>query len=384
MAITITATPASYSSVHDDLIYTASSDKTTDPVTYPNYKFIGDVYVNGTLQARIKKIQDPVTGIGIFNIGQVVRNYLATVFNPGSGLLSQSMGSAEFFLTVQVKFGEEFNFTPTYDLMVDSARIFFNNYNGRLIGTTSSLAALANKVASSRPATDDVQLTSTFYFIPYFPSSSGSVSVTVTPTGGGSAYSTSFSGVANTMAVLNVAPAALNALQGGTINASTLYYTVQIGSQTYRLNVICEPIYTPYTIHFLNKFGGWESKVFSKVSRRQIDITKKDYGKIGYTVDGSGVVAYYNSNGVYNETRSTYAVQYNEKLTLNSDILTDAQYAWLEQLVLSPMVYVQDGAYHYPCIIKESNYEPKKVINDELTNLTLSVEFGNQLNAQFR
>lgn len=386
MALVITATPAAYSSIHDDLIYTVSETvKTIDPVTYPNYKFIADVYVNAVLVARIKKIQDPVTGIGIFNIGQVVRNYVSTKFNPaGNVVVAQQLGSGEFSLSVQVKFGEEIDYEPTYDITVDSARLFFNHYNGRLVGVSTVLAALANKVASDRPTIGHVLSTSTHSFVPYFATSGSAVDFIVTPTGGGSTYSTTFTPTANAMEVLNVAPVALNALQAGTITSSTRSYTVQIGSQTYTFKVICEPIYTPYTLHFLNQYGGFESKIFSKVSRRMVEVSKKDFGKIPYTVDGSGNVAFRNSNGVYNETRSVYSSQYVEKMTLNSDLLTDGEYTWLEELIVSPLVYMQDGAYFYPILIKDSNYEPKKVINDDLTNLVINIEFGNQLQAQAR
>jgi hypothetical protein len=390
MAITITATPASLSSLHDNLIYTVSSSKTSDPTTYPNYKFIGDVYVTisgtPTLVARIKKIPHPDTGIGIFNVGQVVRNYVTTVFNPAPNVLkAQELGTEEFFLTVTLKFGESYSTTTTLNVTTDSARVFYNNYNGRLVGSDSSLTGLSNKVASTRSVNTDVSLTSAYHFVPYFPSSTSAITVTVTAVGGGSGFSSTVTpSAANNMQIINVAPVALNAVHSGTINASTQYYTVLIGSQTYRFDVICEPVYTVHTLHFLNKYGGWESKLFNKVSRRTVEITRKDFGKIDYSVDGSGVVSYHNSNGVYNETRSVYAVQFGEVMTLNSDILSDDEYAWLEQLVLSPMVYLQDGSYFFPCIIKASNYEPKKIINDDLTNLTLTIEFGNQLQAQSR
>jgi hypothetical protein len=82
--MTITATPAAYSSVHGDLIYTVYSEQSEDSVSFPNYKYVADVYIDAVLVATIRKVQDPVTGIGIFNIGQVVRNYMATTFNPST------------------------------------------------------------------------------------------------------------------------------------------------------------------------------------------------------------------------------------------------------------------------------------------------------------
>jgi hypothetical protein len=37
-----------------------------------------------------------------------------------------------------------------------------------------------------------------------------------------------------------------------------------------------------------------------------------------------------------------------------------------------------------PVIITNNNYEHKKVINDDLTNLTLNIEFGDRFNTQYR
>lgn len=387
MAITIQATPAAYSSLQDDLIYTvAEVVKTGNPTLYPNYKFVADVYVNGVMITRIKKTPNPTTRIGIFNIGQVVRNYLALFFNPTANVLvSQQIGTGAFWLDIQMKFGEEYSYTTYTNLTIDSSRKFFNNYNGRLVGVTSSLAAFANKVASNRPTTGQCFFENNSCFIPYFPISTSAVNLVVTPYGGGNVYSTTFTpSTAYDLQLLNVAPGNLNAIAAGTINQSTTYYTVAIGSQTYRIDLICEPIYEKYVLHFLNKYGGFESKIFSKVSRKTLNIEKKDFGKLPYNVDISGVVTYKNANNVYNESRSVYASQYKEKLTLNSDFITDNEYQWLSDLILSPMVYIEDSGYYYPCVITENNYEPKKFINDELTNLTLSVEYGERLNAQYR
>src|SRR4051812_33871473 len=121
MALEITAFPADYSSLHGDLIYTVSeTDHTADPVTYPNYKFVGDVYVGADLVARIKKVPDPVTGIGVFNISQIVRNYIMTVFAPRPNhLRAQIMGDGEFFLKITMKFGEEYAYTTYTNLNID-------------------------------------------------------------------------------------------------------------------------------------------------------------------------------------------------------------------------------------------------------------------------
>jgi hypothetical protein len=384
--MTVYAYPASYSSVHGDLIYTVYDSKVTDSTTYPNYKYIADVYIGGALISRLRKTQDPETGVGIFNISQVVRNYLTTEFNPtGSVLRAQELGEDEFFVKVIVKFGEEYSYTSYYDITTDSERTFFNNYNARLAGITSSLSDKTNEIASNRPLSGHATLETTHYFVPYFPTSTSLVNVTVTPSGGGSVYSTSFTPTAaNNLQVLNIAPAALNALSAGTITSATTSYTVEIGGQTIAIEMICEPIYDPYPIHFLNQYGGFETKIFNKASREKYKVERKSFGKLNYTVDNSGTVNFKNSNGVYNEGRSVYSAQFDEKLTLNSDLLTDDEYVWLRDLIMSPMVYLQDGAYFFPVEISETDYEVKKVINDELTNLVITIEYGQNLNAQYR
>lgn len=386
MAFTITAVPATYSSVHDDLVYTvAFPEHTSDPVTYPNYKFIGDIYIGGNLIARIKKIQDPVTGIGIFNVSQIVRNYLTTTFNPTANVIvAQELGDLVFRVGVTMHFGEEYNFTSFLDQVVDSERTYFNNYNGRLKGATSSISLLLNNIASNRPRTAEVLRTTAYSFLPFFATSGMAPVFEVTVHGGGVTYSTVLAPTALDMMVLNVSPVAINAVAPGTITAATDYYTVNINGQLIRYDIICEAQYTTSMVHFLNQYGGFESKLFSKVSRKTFDITKKDFGKLAYTVDGSGVVTYKNANGVYNESRSIYSSQYKEKLSLNSDLLTDGEYTWLADLLISPMVYIEDGGYLFPCIITDTSYEPKKFVNDDLTNLTLNIEYGTQLSAQYR
>jgi hypothetical protein len=394
MSITIQAVPLAYSSIQGDLIYTvAEVVHTADPITYPNYKFVGDVYVGATLVARIKKVPDPVTKIGIFNVGQIVRNYMATTFNPtAAAIVAQRIGAGEFSLAVTMKFGEEYAFTTYTNLVTDSTRTFFNWYYGRY--GSQGMTAFTDKVVSTRPLITPIRCDSSFNLIPFFPSDTDNITVRFKSYDYASALVTSYNLVvtpsaANELIIINASKTAINAGSPGMINDGVKYYTVQFDTPnisddvTYRFNMDCECIFDRYTLHFLNKYGGFESKDFTKVSRKTIDIEKKDFGKLPYTVDSSGVVSYLNSNNVFNETRSVYSVQYKEKMVLNSDLLTDQEYAWLQDLILSPMVYIEDSFFH-PVIIAETNYEPKKNVNDDLTNLTINIEFGQQLNAQYR
>lgn len=259
--------------------------------------------------------------------------------------------------------------------------MFFNHYNGRLIGANTNLSTYADKPATTRPTTKITGFGR--LFLPYFPTTTTLVTATVTNNFGTIISPTFTPSNAFDMQQLDVSPTALNAAYPGFINTSVTYYTVAIGGVTTRFDIVCESKYEVYNLHFLNKWGGMESREFTKVSRKVIDIKKAEFGKLPYNIDASGNVSYY-SGVVYNDTRSVYSSQYKEKLSLNTDILNDAEYTWLGDLIVSPMVYVEMSGYLIPCVITANNYEFRKQINDRLTNLTVDIEFGDMFNTQFR
>jgi len=390
MAIVINTSPGTYLSAHEYLLFVVyEATKANDAVTYPDYKYVADVYVNGVMVARKKVTPDPVNKRGVFDISTIVRNYVSSVFSPTAGqLLAQQSGANEFFVSVVVKFGEEYNLSTYTDLTVDSARVYFNHYNADLIGAASLLSGYTNKCLSLRPAGTSVDRDDNFHFISYLPTSTTPFDVEIKAYSGttntGTITQSITPAAANTLQVFNIAPVLLNTLTAGFISDSTTHYTVEVNDDLYALKIDCEPKYETYTLHFLNRFGGFDSKDFNKVSRKSIAIEKKSFEKLPYKVDNSGVVSFFNSNKVYHETKSTYAGKLDQSITLNSDILSDAEYEWLGDLVASPLVYMQSGDYFLPVGIKATNYEFKKVINDKLTNLTIEIDLGKSYHTQYR
>lgn len=387
MAIVINSNPATYSSVNDDLIFVVyEATKATDPTTYPNYKYVCDVYINGEM-TRLTAFPHPDNNRGIFNIGQIVRSYINLNFNPTANVLeAQELESTEFWLSVQCKFGEEVDYVLTTDLTVDSARVYFNHYNARINnGLTSILSAFTNKPVTHRPTQTNVLLDQDEVFIPYYPTTNSAFNVVITAYPGATTQTLVVTpAAANNLQQLNVGPTAINAFSTVTITDSTTYYTVSFNGILYLFNLIDECKYEPYTLHFLNQFGGFESFIFPKVSRKSNDIERKSFGKQKYRVDGSGVVSTYNSKKVYNETSVNYSTTFTEKLVLNSDLLTDDLYQWLGELVRSPLVYLQEGEYFTPVTIAASNYDYRKTVNDKLTSLRLELAFGNEMQTQSR
>jgi hypothetical protein len=73
MALVISNFPVTYSSANDDLVCTCLESSL---YTQTNFKYICDVYIGGVKVAQLKSFPNPATNYGVFNIGNVVRNYV--------------------------------------------------------------------------------------------------------------------------------------------------------------------------------------------------------------------------------------------------------------------------------------------------------------------
>lgn len=153
MAIEVKTQPGTYYSVHGDLLYVVhEATKANDPVTYPDYRYVADVYAGTELITRLKAYPQPDTKMGIFNISNILRNYVTPVFNPvADTLYCQSLASGDFNVSGTVYFGEEYNFETFPALVTDTGRKFYNHYNGRMLGNLTNLSSYPGKFCTIRP-----------------------------------------------------------------------------------------------------------------------------------------------------------------------------------------------------------------------------------------
>jgi hypothetical protein len=376
------STPPVYSSVNDPLVYVAYDAHAANPTTYPNYKYVGEVWINGALVFTGKYFPNPTTNRGIMDFSNIVREYVVAQLQPtGSGILAQELGEGAWSLSVVIKMREEYSGTVGAIILTDSTRTFFNHYNGR-INDFTILGNYDDVPTTDRPTTIDMTFANANYFIPYFSETTASFNVVIT--GGTSTRTKTITPTAaNTLQILNISPLAINVDYAGNFTASTTSYTVAFGGVTYTINLLCEGMYPNYIAHFMNKFGGYESMLFNKVSKRFYDIERKAYNQLGYRVSASGVVSVKSGSTMYQQ-KTEFAGKFKERLRMNSDWLSDLEYQWLAQLVTSPQVFIEDAGTLYPVVITANNYEFKEHIVDGLINLAIDVEFGTSYKTQFQ
>ena len=391
MAITINSTPENYPSLHDDLWYVVTSDN----VAETNFKYVFDVYVNSSLVARIKTFADPQTGKGVFNAANIVRNYWASYFKPNPSASFWAYNGDDIYVPFEIRFGEEYNNTTYLNLASGNYKAF-NFYNPLFRNpSTSYFQPYVSKWLTNRDKRKLECSLSEHLFVGWMNQAASTTSLTFTvqkylqggvPDG---AAITSASVSTESFVLADLSPAAINATLGDAIiSDSTYQYGVKInygGTSSDELIVLvaCDPVFTPVNLHFLNQLGGYDSFMFRAVNRQNRSMERKQFEQSNWKLNGSAMQQYDAFNKLY-EGANVYTVQTAVTFKLQSDYINQTDYTWLNELIASPEVYMEQGGYYYPLAIKSSNWDEKIRAADKMFNLTLEAEYGRKINSQYR
>ena len=379
MAITITQSPESFASLHDDLWHVVTSDNTTQS----NFKYVFDLYVATNLVARLKVFPDPTEDCGAVNVSNIVRNYWASYFKPPTTQTAFSYEGNDIYVDYEIKFGEEYNGTTYLNLSTGTYKAYNFAQPQFRDWSTSYLGTFVNKWLTNRDKTNlKVGLTDRL-FVPYLvgtPPQTIALKVSVD----GGAVQTGTGVACDSITMLDLSPVAINAyFSSSLITATSKRYTVQIGSgDILTITLDCNR-YTPEIIHFLNSLGGYDSMRFSLVNRREVTAERRSYTRPNWEL-GSDVMNRYNTFKVLYPGQESFNVEQTIVHRLTSDYLTQTDHAWLKDLVMSPEVYLEKSGYFYPVVIGTNNWSERIRNADKMFNLTLDVNFGSKLYSQHR
>lgn len=127
--------------------------------------------------------------------------------------------------------------------------------------------------------------------------------------------------------------------------------------------------YANVRLMFLNSYGAFDYVDFHLDDKKSYKIKRNEYRQElnwDYTL------------GDRNRTIMSQTAQ--EEHVVNTNWLSEDQYAWLSELVTSPEVYEVDDAtgYIYPVIVTDTNFTFKTSFRDQLFNLQLTYEMSYQ------
>jgi hypothetical protein len=357
-------------------------------IAQPNYRYVCDVKnPAGTTLARLKCDKLPSTNFGFFDVAKVVETLIA----PTKPSLTQTgfVDHAGYYSGYRLDFMEEYGNTPVV-------------YTGTVTTVSSNVSFAGNleqlefqdwtispyfRIEQSFPSTR--ALTSQRAFTVYHggsawlainatkyqavaPNDTWLVSGRVTYKGVDYdiAVSPSLSGTTDfNIQRFACGPAQLSgtiAALSGAVEGDS--YTVRFYSSTTAQsagNVVtftfgpCER-FDSIPVHFQNKYGGIDSYTFTLKNRKRANISRQTFG--------------YNSD-IYATTTydKVWAGEFDYVYALNSDWLTDAESAWLIEMVRSGQVWLELDGQLVEAIVNANTYQFTTRRNDRLTQLQVEV-----------
>lgn len=404
MAITINSQPATFPSMHEDLWFVASSTN----VGVTNFKFVYDIYINGAQVSRNKVFPSPSAegSYGVFNASPMVRAYVTNYFEPsGSSVLVASNDKIK--VDYQVRIGEEVSGAVTPNLASGSYSAY--NYYAPLFGDIFTengdiplvlsnyydnllIENYTDDWLSDRDNSDITIEYGDQFFITFLKITGGSYKLWVQPTNEDGTVGTAVSGdltMSGQFNLFNFQAAAINAWAGSDIITQSTYgYNVYITlgaavTRVLKFRQVCNPKYRQYNLHFLNRLGGYDTMAFRLVNKRRSEFNRASYRRNAYQLS-NGTMTNIDTYNKYNETTYNFAIQHTDYYMLTSDWVNDMDYAWLAQLIASPIVYMEVQGAYFPVTIRNTNYQYKYKVSDGLFNFDLEVEVGKYLNSQYR
>jgi hypothetical protein len=182
-------------------------------------------------------------------------------------------------------------------------------------------------------------------------------------------------GPVNLNQILNANLNATTQNQGVIIPSTTAYYEIRSygnlsASKIYRYNIteVCSK-FTPVRLHFLNRLGGYDSFTFDLLNTFTSNIERKEYRQ-----NLGGFVGSTYSYDIKDRSATIFDTQIKTTQVLNSNWITDTEAGWLEQLLTSPDVYTEVGTQLQAVNITDTSYTQKRTVNDQLFNLTVTIE----------
>lgn len=376
MAITNLGYPSGSPSVQDTLWHIFDSN-----ITSIDLKYVVDLYVGGVQQVRVKLYPEPVTGIGYFDAGPIVRNTMTYQWlTPNTNvLMCEPNVSGQIAQSYQYRIGEEYS-GVTYLNLASGNVTAYNFVAPTFERKVADLSAYNGKALSNRPNEINAALGDNIYI--GAKDVSGLVVSTYNFSNVKIADTTYSLGGTKAFAQLNVGSPALNN-PTAVITSSVKYYTITIGTSTYRVNIECNPKYISYNLHFMNHLGMFDSAKFDLASRLTMDVQRKSFEKRDYTL-GASSVTYYDANKKYVDSKVNYLNKKDHAYKLTMNAPTDSQYEWLAELIDSPQVYFELDGYFYPVSIRNTNFEYSKYVNNRLRVFEVEIDINQTRFSQLR
>lgn len=391
-------------SAHEDIWHVVDSTNKN----IPGFKYLFDIYKGAELLTRIANITYGQSGYGILNVGNIIRSGIQIDFleieltlSVNSGLTIYAKNTDYWFTNYEVRYGEICGTTNLgepiiLDNLVSGTYTAYNTYNRHTLHGSGAKLSDSKVFLTNRPNTTDVY-------------NGEPVVLSLSERSISNNYNIHVSGV--TYTPNTNPPETYTILTNNSVNPSNslIYFGVNqlTGYDEYAVSVVagispkpelrfkskCSK-YKPYTLVFLNCYGGWDSFTFingniiTENEKKKYEQNRWRLDEIQYRMEDNysfQTEAMFKPMNIQYEGMKTYGVKFKTKMKLTSDILNTDEYKWLFELIVSPIVYIWDKNADtlYPVQITDSNYEMKNSLQNKTEFLEVNIDVFDQ-NTQYR
>jgi len=431
MAITIQQEPTTPNQANGDLLYVVTSNNTNSP----QFQFVMEVS-DGTDTLTIKQQPNP-SNKGVFNIGQITRDYVGVDTYFKTAKVATSTYSGKTISTVLYEeTGSSVSSSVGYSSGISGSQLYLTNgvndyddwnfpsssyYSGSGVlqdSTFNRQDALTNAPLTQSIRNDEYATLSVYngnfdnsttkahdiYAIQVNVYNEAGSQIqnfdweNITGNGGGprtSAVTQLWADVAasqtDSTKLIHIAAGPQNfADAGNTLNSNWAYYNISFYEQASdglenNEGVWSKRMYTKEQgrcgydgtrFAFLNELGAYDYVNFGLADTKIDNITRKNFEQnfVNYSTSTNGIA--------YDTTRrgsKTYSTTYTETRRAESDYLLQDDADWLRQLIESPEVYIQDGSDFRPIVITTSNYTYKtNPLSQKMYKLSVEYKLANQ------
>lgn len=397
MAITIEQSTETFNPGYNDIVYVISSTNSGNT----NFKYVVDVKINSE-SFRLTLFPHPSLGSAFVNIGKIVETYLSSDIDLDAYGFQNNVNSiVDFEVEIGEQYGEPVVVFP--DLVSASASAWngvidfleFQSYTGagyRMDGSG------VQPYLTNQP-TNVVIRDNENAFVAGITGTSGIIGYTeiITKDSTGSTIQTvevqnPFTDIdvfESEMVRFGCGTKNLNLIAGSLlqlgsqpiITDSVASYTVQWRQltggavsivQTYTINNECTKN-NLYRFHFLNKKGGFDSFTFYRADTKRVSIQRSSYKKNAASLTAADTYGYTTKA----RTNIAYNTTLKDSISVLSDWITEEDSTWLEELITSPEVYLEDETYGLVSVnISNSTYDFKQIATEKLFNLRISFTYG--------
>jgi len=322
--------------------------KTVDLQIYI-YEGTSGSYTNGDLKYQIQKeILSGDTNV-IFEIAELVRDYLDMTFN-------DDYLSRVIYVTTIATILDENDQVYTYGSPVSNTYVATNGYGYFEDEINPELARHALITANTIYLPEDVAGK-----LPIFAEGVGKVTIDTVDT------QITDNGNTNQKFQYITIPANSNTIQVYDTDDTTLLKTITVHN-------VCEPKYTPYKVTFVNKFGAYQDIWFFKKSTESIEVTDEIFKR---NTVANATVTY----PAYGGQQERYNTNAKKSITLNTGFINEDSNSAIEELFLSENVWIRQNNKTLPIIPKTKSLTYKTSLNDKLANYTVDFDFAfNKIN----